>query len=48
MVRSIVGFEEAVIVRPGYAVEYDFVFLTNCHTTLETKQIPGPFFGRTN
>ncbi len=43
MVRSIVGFEEAVIVRPGYAVEYDFVLPDQLHHTLEVKKIPGLF-----
>ena len=42
MVRSIVGFEEAIIVRPGYAVEYDFV-LPDQLTTLEVKKVPGLF-----
>jgi tRNA uridine 5-carboxymethylaminomethyl modification enzyme len=41
MVRSIVGFEEAVIVRPGYAVEYDFVLPDQLQHTLEVKKIPG-------
>jgi tRNA uridine 5-carboxymethylaminomethyl modification enzyme len=42
-VRSIAGFEEAVIVRPGYAVEYDFVMPDQLHHTLETKKIHGLF-----
>lgn len=42
-VRSIVGFEEAVIVRPGYAVEYDFVLPNQLSHTLEAHAIPGLF-----
>lgn len=37
MVRSILGCENAEIVRPGYAVEYDFVFPSQIKNTLETK-----------
>lgn len=42
-VHSIVGFENAVITRPGYAVEYDFVFPEQLKPTLETKKIHGLF-----
>jgi tRNA uridine 5-carboxymethylaminomethyl modification enzyme len=42
-VRSIVGFEQAVIVRPGYAVEYDFVLPNQLHHTLEVKKYSGLF-----
>ncbi len=42
-IQSIVGFEKAVIVRPGYAVEYDFVSPEQLHHTLETKKVPGLF-----
>ncbi len=42
-VRTIVGFEEAIIVRAGYAVEYDFVLPDQLHHWLETKQIQGLF-----
>ena len=42
-VRSIVGFENAEIVRAGYAVEYDFVLPHQLHQTLEVKTIPGLF-----
>lgn len=41
MIKSIEGFENAVIVRPGYAVEYDFVLPDQLNHTLETKLIPG-------
>lgn len=37
MVRTIVGCEEAEIVRPAYAVEYDFAFPTQLYPSLETK-----------
>lgn len=37
MVRSIIGCERAEIMRPAYAVEYDFAFPTQLHASLETK-----------
>lgn len=43
-VRSIVGFENAHIVRPGYAIEYDFFDPRDLKQTLETKFIKGLFF----
>jgi len=43
IVRTIPGLENAEIVRPGYAVEYDFVLPTQLLPTLETKQIEGLF-----
>jgi tRNA uridine 5-carboxymethylaminomethyl modification enzyme len=43
MVRSIEGLEEAEIIRPGYAVEYDFVPPTELKPTLETKRVRGLF-----
>ena len=42
-VRTIPGLEEAEIMRPGYAIEYDFVFPTQLNNTLETKAIRGLF-----
>jgi tRNA uridine 5-carboxymethylaminomethyl modification enzyme len=44
MIRSIEGMEEAEIVRPGYAIEYDYVEPTQLKPTLETKLIRGLFF----
>jgi tRNA uridine 5-carboxymethylaminomethyl modification enzyme len=43
LVRSIAGLEEAVIMRPGYAIEYDYVDPTQLHPTLETRLVPGLF-----
>jgi tRNA uridine 5-carboxymethylaminomethyl modification enzyme len=43
-VRSVPALENAEIIRPGYAVEYDFCPPTQLHPTLETKQIEGLFF----
>jgi len=37
MVRTIIGCENAEIMRPAYAVEYDFAFPTQLHLSLETK-----------
>ena len=44
LVRSIRGLENAHIVRPGYAVEYDYFDPRNLHASLETKSIRGLFF----
>ena len=44
MVRAIVGLENAQIVRPGYAIEYDFAPPTQLKPTLETKAVPGLYF----
>ena len=41
MIRSIKGLENAKIVRPGYAVEYDFVDPTELKHDLQTKKISG-------
>ncbi|MFA5085036.1 MAG: tRNA uridine-5-carboxymethylaminomethyl(34) synthesis enzyme MnmG [Candidatus Omnitrophota bacterium] len=41
IVHSIEGLEDAVIVRPGYGIEYDYVDPTQLLPTLETKTIPG-------
>ena len=41
MVRSISGLEKAVINKPGYAIEYDYVNPTQLRPTLETKLFEG-------
>ncbi|AVV48924.1 tRNA uridine-5-carboxymethylaminomethyl(34) synthesis enzyme MnmG [Leptospira santarosai] len=41
LVRSLKGLEYAEIVRPGYAIEYDYVDPTELKPTLETKKIKG-------
>jgi len=43
LVRTIPGLEEAEIMRPGYAIEYDFVYPTQLKHSLETKSIDGLF-----
>ena len=43
-VRSISGFENAVITKPGYAIEYDYFDPRDLKTTLETREIKGLFF----
>ncbi len=44
LIHSLPGLESAVMLRPGYAVEYDFVQPTELRTTLETHRVPGLFF----
>jgi tRNA uridine 5-carboxymethylaminomethyl modification enzyme len=43
-IRTIIGFEKAEIVNPGYAIEYDFIFPDQLKHTLESKSIKGLFF----
>jgi len=43
-IRSIPGLEKAEIIRPGYAVEYDYCPPTQLHPTLETKRVSGLYF----
>lgn len=43
MLRSIQGLENVEIIRPGYAIEYDFVDPTELKPSLETKKIEGLF-----
>lgn len=42
-IRTIKGFEQAVITRPGYAIEYDFVVPNQMKHTLEVKSVSGLF-----
>ncbi|QGX39879.1 tRNA uridine-5-carboxymethylaminomethyl(34) synthesis enzyme MnmG [Permianibacter aggregans] len=44
IVRSIKGFENAYILRPGYAIEYDYFDPRELKDTLETKHVPGLYF----
>ncbi|CAM8420125.1 GidA Flavin-dependent tRNA uridine 5-carboxymethylaminomethyl modification enzyme GidA [Candidatus Methylopumilus universalis] len=44
LVRSINGLENAHILRPGYAIEYDYFDPRNLKSSLETKSIRGLFF----
>ena len=44
LVRSIKGFENAHITRPGYAIEYDYFNPQDLHYSLETKSTKGLFF----
>ena len=44
LVRSIRGLENAHLLRPGYAIEYDYFDPRNLKSSLETKSMPGLFF----
>ncbi len=44
LVHALPGLEDAVMLRPGYAVEYDFVQPTELTSTLETHRVRGLFF----
>ncbi|MEK9820775.1 MAG: tRNA uridine-5-carboxymethylaminomethyl(34) synthesis enzyme MnmG [Gammaproteobacteria bacterium] len=44
LVRSIKGFEQAHITRPGYAIEYDFFEPRELHASLETRHVAGLYF----
>ncbi|HEX9812818.1 MAG TPA: tRNA uridine-5-carboxymethylaminomethyl(34) synthesis enzyme MnmG [Burkholderiales bacterium] len=44
LVRSIKGFEHAALIRPGYAIEYDYFDPRDLKPSLETKAIEGLFF----
>jgi len=44
LVHSIRGLERAHLVRPGYAIEYDYFDPCNLRTSLETKTIAGLYF----
>jgi len=41
LLKTIVGLEKAEIIRPGYAIEYDYVDPRELDATLQTKKIPG-------
>ena len=41
LVRTIPGLEDVVIIRPGYAIEYDYVDPRELTPTLQTKAVPG-------
>ena len=43
-IHSIAGLERAEIIRPGYAVEYDYCPPTQLQNTLETKRVSGLYF----
>ena len=45
VVHALPGLEDSVMLRPGYAVEYDFVQPTELKRTLETKRVSRLFFG---
>ena len=44
LVTSLPGLDDAVMLRPGYAVEYDFVQPTELKSSLETHRVSGLFF----
>lgn len=44
LVHALPGLGDAVMLRPGYAVEYDFVQPTELRSTLETQRVGGLFF----
>jgi tRNA uridine 5-carboxymethylaminomethyl modification enzyme len=43
LIHSLPGLEDAVLLRPGYAVEYDFIQPTELNRRLETKRVEGLF-----
>jgi Glucose inhibited division protein A len=44
MLRTLPGLEAARVVRPAYAVEYDFLPAYQCRSSLETRKFSGLFF----
>lgn len=44
MIHSVIGLEQAEIMRPAYAIEYDYVTSGQIYPTLETKTVDGLFF----
>ncbi len=43
LVRALPGLESAEVLRPGYAVEYDFIQPTELDSTLQARRVPGLF-----
>jgi tRNA uridine 5-carboxymethylaminomethyl modification enzyme len=43
MIQSVIGLERAEVMRPAYAIEYDFVKSDQIYATLETKRVEGLF-----
>jgi len=43
LINTIPGLEQAKILRPGYAIEYDYVDPRQLRSTLETRRVPGLF-----
>jgi tRNA uridine 5-carboxymethylaminomethyl modification enzyme len=43
LLRTLPGLENCIMLRPAYAVEYDYLPATQCYPTLMTKNIPGLF-----
>jgi tRNA uridine 5-carboxymethylaminomethyl modification enzyme len=43
IVRALPGLEDAEMIRPGYAVEYDFIQPTELDSALQTRRVPGLF-----
>jgi tRNA uridine 5-carboxymethylaminomethyl modification enzyme len=44
LLRTLPGLESCVVLRPAYAVEYDYLPAHQCHASLETKKVGGLFF----
>jgi tRNA uridine 5-carboxymethylaminomethyl modification enzyme len=43
LLRTLPGLEQCTMLRPAYAVEYDYLPATQCYPTLMTKRVPGLF-----
>lgn len=44
LLRTLPGLENCSMLRPAYAVEYDYLPAHQCHASLETKKFKGLFF----